>query len=229
MTPFGILGGTFDPIHNGHLGVAAAARAALGLATVQLAPARVPPHRAGPLVSIYHRFAMVALAAETDASLVACDLGLDSSEPSYTATLLDHFARAGHPASQMVFIIGADAFADIATWRYYPAILDRCHFAVVSRPGLPIHELRGLLPALADRFDTTRPYGAEEPLPDVPWPATPRVFLIDAPTPDISSTVVRARAQAGRPLQTFVPPAVERYIRRHGLYAAAPSAGALHE
>ncbi len=154
MTPFGILGGTFDPIHNGHLGVAAAARAALGLATVQLAPARVPPHRAGPLVSIYHRFAMVAIAAETDATLVACELGLDSTEPSYTGALLDEFTRAGHAASQMVFIIGADAFADIATWRYYPAILDRCHFAVVSRPGLSVTSLPARLPALAGRFTT---------------------------------------------------------------------------
>jgi nicotinate-nucleotide adenylyltransferase len=210
MTPFGILGGTFDPIHNGHVGVAAAARTALGLATVQLAPARVPPHRAGPLVSIYHRFAMVALAAESDASLVACDLGLDSTEPSYTGTLLDEFARAGHPASQMVFIIGADAFADIATWRYYPSILDRCHFAVVSRPGLSVASLPARLPALAGRFTA--------PMAD--WPATPQVFLIDSPTPDVSSTEIRARARAGASLDGLVPASVARYVRRHGLYAA---------
>ncbi len=213
MTPFGILGGTFDPIHEGHLRVAAAARDALGLPVVQLAPARVPPHRAGPLVSIYHRFAMVALAAETDASLVACDLGLDSTEPSYTGTLLREFERAGHQASQMVFIIGADAFADIATWRYYPAILDRCHFAVVSRPGLSVSSLPARLPALAARFDAPPAAGA--------WPAAPRIFLIDSPTPDVSSTDIRARAKAGLPLDGLVPPAVARYVRRHGLYAAA--------
>lgn len=211
--PFGILGGTFDPIHEGHLRVAAAAREALGLPVVQLAPARVPPHRAGPLVSIYHRFAMVALAAETDASLVACDLGLDSTEPSYTGTLLDQFERAGHQASQMVFIIGADAFADIATWRYYPAILDRCHFAVVSRPGLSVTSLPARLPALAPRFDVP-------PAPGV-WPAAPRIFLIDSPTPDVSSTDIRARARAGLPLDGLVPPGVARYVRRHGLYDAA--------
>ena len=214
MTPFGILGGTFDPIHNGHLGVAAAARAALGLATVQLAPARVPPHRTGPLVSIYHRFAMVALAAEADASLVACDLGLDSTEPSYTGTLLDHFARAGHQAAQMVFIIGADAFAEIATWRYYPSILDRCHFAVVSRPGLSVTALPARLPALEGRFEPTV-------TPPSPWPSRPRVFLIDSPTPDVSSTEIRTRARAYRSLAGLVPPAVERYMRRHGLYATA--------
>ena len=219
MTRAGILGGTFDPIHNGHLGVAAAAHAALGLATVQLVPARVPPHRAGPLVSIYHRFAMVALAAESDPSLVACDLGLDSTEPSYTASLLDEFERAGHAVSQMVFIIGADAFADIATWRYYPAILDRCHFAVISRPGLSVTSLPARLPALSGRFT--------DPTPD--WPPTPRVFLVDAVTPDVSSTEIRARARAGAPLDGLVPPPVARYVRRHGLYAAARPAGALHE
>jgi nicotinate-nucleotide adenylyltransferase len=210
MTPFGILGGTFDPIHNGHLGVAAAARAALGLATVQLAAARVPPHRAGPLVSIYHRFAMIAIAAETDPALVACELGLDSTEPSYTGALLDEFARAGHAASQMVFIIGADAFADIATWRYYPAILDRCHFAVVSRPGLSVTSLPARLPALAGRFAT----------PASACSTTPRVFLIDSPTPDVSSTEIRARARAGASLEGLVPPPVARYVRRHNLYAA---------
>ena len=213
MTPFGILGGTFDPIHNGHLGVAAAARDALGLPTVQLAPARVPPHRTGPVVSIYHRFAMVALAAAADASLVACDLGLDSTEPSYTGTLLDHFARAGHPASQMVFIIGADAFADIATWRYYPAILDRCHFAVVSRPGLGVTALPARLPDLTSRFATP------STLAEATGPT--RIFLIDAPTADVSSTQVRAAVRAGTSLDGLVPEAVERYVRRHGLYAAA--------
>jgi nicotinate-nucleotide adenylyltransferase len=191
--------------------VAAAARTALGLATVQLAPARVPPHRAGPLVSIYHRFAMVALAAETDATLIACDLGLDSTEPSYTGDLLDAFERAGHPASQMVFIIGADAFADIATWRYYPAILDRCHFAVVSRPGLSVIALPARLPALAGRFS--------EPMAG--WTGSPRIFLIDSPTPDVSSTEIRARARTGASLEGLVPAPVARYVRRHGLYAAA--------
>lgn len=211
--PFGILGGTFDPIHDGHLAVAGAARAALGLDTVQLAPARVPPHRSGPLVSIYHRFAMVALAAEADASLIACDVGLDSPEPSYTGTLLDQFAQVGHQAAQMVFILGADAFAEIATWRYYPRILDRCHFAVVSRPGLSVTALPARLPALEGRFDLTA-------TPPPAWPPTPRVFLIDSPTPDVSSTEIRTRARAGRSLEGLVPSAVERYVRRHGLYAA---------
>jgi nicotinate-nucleotide adenylyltransferase len=211
MTRIGILGGTFDPIHDGHLAVAAAARSALRLETVQLAPARVPPHRSGPLVSIYHRFAMVALAAASDASLIACDLGLESTEPSYTGSLLDAFERAGYTASQMVFIIGADAFADIATWRYYPAILDRCHFAVVSRPGLRVTALPARLPALAGRFS--------EPGPG--WADRPRIFLIDSPTPDVSSTEIRTRARTGASLEGLVPEPVARYVRRHGLYAAA--------
>jgi nicotinate-nucleotide adenylyltransferase len=112
----------------------------------------------------------------------------------------------------MVFIIGADAFAEIATWRYYPSILDRCHFAVVSRPGLSVTALPARLPALDGRF---------EPAPPPAWPTRPRVFLIDSATPDVSSTEIRARAASDRSLDGLVPPAVARYVRRHGLYAAA--------
>jgi nicotinate-nucleotide adenylyltransferase len=218
---FGILGGTFDPIHRGHLGVAAAAGRALSLSRIVLVPARVPPHRSQPRVSIYHRFAMVAIAAMTDECLVASDLDLDSFEPSYTWTLLERLAAEGHTASQMVFITGADAFAEIAAWRHYPAIMDRCHFAVVSRPGLPARALVPRLPALAPRFvdlgDAPRT-GAPDP---AAMPGMPRVFLIDAVTPDVSSTEIRSRARAGEPLADLLPDGVAEYVRRHGLYVDA--------
>ncbi|HEY8550522.1 MAG TPA: nicotinate-nucleotide adenylyltransferase [Vicinamibacterales bacterium] len=217
--PFGILGGTFDPIHLGHLAVAAAVERALGLDRILLVPARTPPHRSAPLVSIYHRFAMVALAAMTAEALVASDLDLDSSEPSYTSTLLERFAARGHTASQMVFITGADAFAEIATWRHYPAILDRAHFAVVSRPGLEATTLPASLPALADRFLAVRPAGDGR---SFELPETPRILLIDAETPDVSSTQVRERAREGGPLTDLLPASVAAYVRRHGLYLDAP-------
>jgi nicotinate-nucleotide adenylyltransferase len=219
--PIGILGGTFDPIHRGHLGVATAARDALGLPRVLLVPARVPPHRTPPLVSIYHRFAMVAIAAMSDESLVASDLDLDSFERSYTWGLLDRFAGQGYTASQMVFITGADAFAEIASWRHYPEILDRCHFAVVSRPGLAASSLAERTPALAPRIvdvARARPVGAAEAFA---LPADPRILLIDAATPDVSSTEIRSRARAGEPLSDLLPDGVAEYVRRHGLYVDA--------
>ncbi len=217
---FGILGGTFDPVHNGHLGVAAVVQRALGLGRILLVPARVPPHRTPPLVSIYHRFAMVALAAMTAESLLASDLDLDAVEPSYTAALLDRFLADGCVPSQMVFITGADAFAEIATWHDYPAVLDRCHFAVVSRPGLPAASLRGRLTDLEARFvlvdPTHRPARTADPLP-----ADPRILLIDADTPDVSSTAIRTRLRQGGPTADLMPESVAEYIRRHGLYAEA--------
>jgi nicotinate-nucleotide adenylyltransferase len=218
--PLGILGGTFDPIHLGHLAVARAVGDALGLERTLLVPARVPPHRLRPGVSIYHRFAMVGLAALTDASLAASDLELDSTEPSYTSVLLERLAAQGVAASQMVFITGADAFAEIASWRNYPALLDHSHFAVVSRPGRSAERLADGFAALTARFT---PIAVDAPRAE-PHPAlaqSPRIFLIEAETPDVSSTEIRARARAGGPLDDLVPAPVAEYIRRHALYAEA--------
>jgi nicotinate-nucleotide adenylyltransferase len=218
--PFGLLGGTFDPIHLGHLAVARAVGAALGLSRTLLVPARVPPHRIRPGVSIYHRFAMVALAALTEASLAASDLELDSTEPSYTSVLLDRIAAQGVAASQMVFITGADAFAEIASWRNYPALLDQCHFAVVSRPGRSAAQAPDAFAALAARFHVT-PASPARATPHPALSGPPRVFLIEAETPDVSSTEIRARVRSGGPLDDLVPAPVAAYIGRHGLYAEA--------
>jgi nicotinate-nucleotide adenylyltransferase len=213
--PFGILGGTFDPVHQGHLAVAAVVRRALGLSRILLVPARVPPHRSQPEVSIYHRFAMVGLAALTAEYLVASDVDLDSHEPSYTSALLDRFRAAGHAPSQMVFITGADAFAEIATWHDYPALLDRAHFVVVSRPGMRAAELVAQFPDLTERFVrvvTSRP-------PSHNLFETPAIFLLDAATPDVSSTEIRERLRADGSLRELMPDSVADYIRRHDLYA----------
>ena len=185
----GILGGTFDPIHCGHLAVACAAREALGLDAVKLVPTRTPPHRSrAPYASIYHRFAMTALAALSAEGLEVSDLELDAPGPSYTSMLLEGLHGEGYDASHIVFIIGADAFAEIATWHNYPAILNRCHFAVISRPGQQADELRARLPDLADRFVTLAfdgsgaraPMGAAAPSVALASQA-PAIFLIGAP------------------------------------------------
>jgi nicotinate-nucleotide adenylyltransferase len=242
----GILGGTFDPIHRGHVAVALAAHQALGLEKVLLVPTRTPPHRTRPpQASIYHRFAMTALAALSVEGLEVSDLELDTPGPSYTSALLERLHQQGLRASQIVFIIGADAFAEIATWHNYPAILDRCHFAVISRPGLQADELRARLPALASRFVlTTAVAAAVDSQTHASSSAAstssaqtaaietqpPSVFLIDVATPDVSATDIRERRQAGLSIEGLVPEAVEGYIRQHALYAGAVStAGHLHE
>jgi nicotinate-nucleotide adenylyltransferase len=214
----GILGGTFDPIHLGHIDTAIAARDALGLARVVILPSRVPPHRAvQPQASRYHRFAMAALAVNGIDGLVASDGELCAAPPSFTADTLARLHATGMVPSQMFFITGADAFAEIATWSRYPDVLSMAHFVVVSRPGHPAEGMRARLPTLAGRMVTAGP-GVEPG-------GEPHIFLLDARTSDVSSTEVRRRLRAGEPLTGLVPPAVESHIRRHDLYtsSSAPS------
>lgn len=225
MRRVAILGGTFDPIHLGHLAVTAAARHALELDEVLIVPSHSPPHRPSqPYASAFHRFAMVALAIVDRPDLVASDLELGSAGPSYTSRTLTRLHQRGFAASQLFFIIGADAFAEITTWHDYPAILDRCHFIVVSRPTYPVKALPDLLPFLARRMvmrSALQAPGSTERHGDVAVASeTPMIFLVDATTPDVSSSSVRRRIMAGEPLAGLVPPAVQEYIRRQQLYVA---------
>jgi nicotinate-nucleotide adenylyltransferase len=169
---------------------------------------------------------MTALAALSADGLQASDRDLATAGPSYTADLLATLHREGWEASQIVFILGADAFADIEKWYLYPTVLTRAHFAVISRPGQPTSSLPARLASLASRFV---PVGATPPATrlDAPEPA---IFLIDTPTPDISSSNIRQRLRTGTSVERLVPPDVARYIARHGLYGADTStAGHLHE
>jgi nicotinate-nucleotide adenylyltransferase len=215
----GILGGTFDPIHLGHLAVADAACDALQLAEVLLVPSNHPPHRrVEPAASGYHRFAMVALAAADRTRLLVSDMELQAESWSYTSVTLRRLHAAALAASQLFFITGADAFAEIATWKDYPGILDLAHFVVVSRPGHPAGAMPERLPMLARRMIMcgSGDRDAGEARRD-----SPAIWLVDAATPDVSSTEVRARASAGEPLEGLVPQRVAAHIRRHRLYRAA--------
>jgi nicotinate-nucleotide adenylyltransferase len=228
----GLLGGTLDPIHLGHLETARAARAALGLDRVIVLPSRVPPHRAfQPVASRYHRFAMTALAVNGVDGLTADDLELCAPGPSYTAdTLTRCRERFGLDPSQLFFITGADAFAEIATWHRYPEVLDLAHFIVVSRPGFPAKSLRRLLPSLDRRMHTV----TDSDVRDLPVETSLRpaaIFLVDAPTPDVSSTEIRRRLSTGEALTGLVPALVETHILQHGLYthrSTIPAAVHLH-
>jgi len=206
----GLLGGTFDPIHMGHLDLADAASRALGLTDLLVIPANVPPHRAKPLTSAFHRFAMVAVAVAGRAGWRACDVELRHESPSYTATTLRRFHERGYEPSELVFLIGADAFASINTWRDYPHILDRAHFGVVSRPRFPVGELPRRFPELAARMAV--------PVPDAPLSASPSIFLVDAHTADVSSTTIRTVLANGGSVSGMLDPRVQEHIEQHGLY-----------
>jgi nicotinate-nucleotide adenylyltransferase len=214
----GLLGGTLDPIHLGHVETAAAARRALDLDRVYVLPSHVPPHRSQqPVASGWHRFAMTALTVNGIDGLAASDVELGTPGPSYTADTLTRFRqRSGLSPAQIFFITGADAFAEIETWYRYPEVLDLAHFVVVSRPGFLAESLREVLPALSSRMVSANP-----PSPSATARQAreePSIFLVDAPTPDVSSTAIRKRLAAGKPITGLVPAAVERHIKQHGLY-----------
>jgi nicotinate-nucleotide adenylyltransferase len=196
----GLLGGTFDPIHIGHLDAAAAARRELALDEILVIPAHDPPHRDDePHASSFHRFAMVCLAIEDRPGYRACDIELRRQGPSYTALTLRNLHAAGWQAAQLYFILGADAFAEIATWYEYPAILESCRFAVVGRPGTSLDAALARTPDLRSRVGDS-------------------IHLVEAATAAVSSSDIRARLLAGQPVNGLVPPAVARHIAAHHLY-----------
>lgn len=184
----GLLGGTFDPVHHGHLRAAENAREALGLDRVAFMPARVPPHRSAPGALPLHRFAMVALAVSGNPRFVASPLELLREGPSYTVDTVDALRQEG----EVVLIVGSDNLPLLPEWKDAVRLLELCTVAVVGRPGRSAQIPPGLPP---DRFRTV----AESEVP-------------------VSSSDLRSRVKDGRSIRYLVPPGVAEYIEDQGLY-----------
>ncbi len=198
----GVLGGTFDPIHFGHLAIAEEARQSLGLERVLFVPARLPPHKPGrPITPAEHRVAMVQLAIADNPAFELCELELRRPGPSYTVDtlreLVDEQLEKGIEPD-LTFILSVEAFAGILSWREPRRILELARLAVVPRPG---HEAPGA-GWLSESFA-----GLET-----------RVTLLPGPNIGISGSDIRARAAAGRSIRYFVPAPVARYVAEHRLY-----------
>lgn len=207
----GLIGGTFDPIHYGHLDAAEAAARALDLTDLLFVPSHVPPHRPlRPHASGFHRLAMVALALQDRPAAHVSDIELTRPGPSYSSDTLASLHALGWQPSQIFFVIGTDAFAEIATWRSYPALLDLCHFAVISRAGAPPETTAAGHAQLQNRLAT--------PATLLSHRGTTCVLPIAAATRAISSSEVRARVAEGCDFTELVPPPVATYIARQRLY-----------
>ena len=198
----GILGGTFDPIHLGHLALARAARANVGLDAIVFVPAARPPHKLGrPISSADDRLAMVELAVEGEPATSVSRIELDRSGPSYTvdtvAAMLDQAAREKRDIDITV-ILSAESFADLPDWHAADRLVELATIAVAPRPGHPLPDPT----TLADK------------LPGV----VGRLIVIHDTLPDISASAIRARVAAGRPIDHLVPPRVAAYIEEHHLY-----------
>jgi nicotinate-nucleotide adenylyltransferase len=209
----GVLGGTFDPIHYGHLRAGEAAARALTLDEIRVIPLRDPPHRPNdPRASAFHRFALCALAIAGKPTWRLSDAEVTRTGPSYTADTLRALHAEGWKPSQIFIILGSDAFAEIATWYDFPAVLKSANYAVVARPGTTLQ-------AAWDRFD---PAGVQDP--SLSGGST-GLFQVNAETPAVSSTDIRARLSAGLSIDDLVPAPVAQYILNHRLYVEGPPEG----
>ena len=199
--PLGVLGGTFDPIHDGHLAIAEQTRESLDLAGVLFVPAAIPPHKQGQAITeARHRVAMVELAVSGNPWLAVSRIELERRGPSYAVDTMAVLAASAdaegreHP----VFILSSEALAGLATWREPGRLLELCRVAVVPRGmgALPDRAaLERAFPGRADRF-----------------------LLLDSPRLLHSATDIRERVRAGRSIRYLVPPAVAAYIGEHHLY-----------
>lgn len=211
MRAVGVLGGTFDPVHRGHVALASGAREALGLDQVLLVPCAVPPHKPHrPVTAAYHRLELLYLATEDVAGLRIDTLELARGGASYSIDTLRALRSSG---ARPVFILGSDALAEITTWREHHALLAEFDFLSVERPQDDGPSLPEGWPEEARR--------RVAPLPAPPAPALGlggRIVRLPLDVPSISSSLVRSRASARADLGALVPPRVARYIQRHRLY-----------
>ena len=215
MRRVGIFGGTFDPVHHGHLRPAARAAAALSLDELVWVPAGNPPHKLGePRTPFAHRFAMLALATQRDPRSVVSGIEAERAGPTYTYDTLAELRRCW-PAARLYFLMGSDSFAQIATWHRWGELLSLASLVVLRRPTAWGSELLARAPeplrsrAVAVARGAT---GSADP------GGAHRVFLVDHEPYAISSTEVRGRVRAGAPLAGLMPAAVARYIVKHRLY-----------
>lgn len=205
-------GGTFDPIHNGHLEVARSAALQLG-AVVHLVPCADPPHRARPVASAEQRAKMVALAIEGDSRLALDRRELRRAGASYTLDTMQELRAELGPARPIGCLIGADAFRGLASWRGWRELFMLGHLVALTRPG---HHLDALDPVLEAEL-LPRRTARIEALHAAPAGC---VLELEVPAWDLSSTEVRAALAQGQPLQHWVPATVLAWIAANGLYRA---------
>ncbi|HEX7125859.1 MAG TPA: nicotinate-nucleotide adenylyltransferase [Thermodesulfobacteriota bacterium] len=213
---FGFLGGTFDPIHLGHLRAALEVAEALDLPEIRFVPARVPPHKLGePVTPAEHRVRMLQAAIRGERRFRVDLRELDRPGPSYTLdTVRSYLAEGLRPT----FVMGLDSYLSIATWYEYEALLAACDHAVMTRPGYVPQPLENTVPLAA-----ARRFWYDPAISGYRHESGVTLRFVSVTPMEISSTQIRETVQAGRSPAFLVPRAVERYIRSQGLYRGGPA------
>jgi nicotinate-nucleotide adenylyltransferase len=220
----GLFGGSFDPIHRGHLTLAQAAAGQFSLRRVLFVPANVPPHKQKhPLTPFVHRYAMVALATQDDKrwvpSLLEAGAGEEAKQaPNYSIDTVRRVKRTLKKADRLFFLIGMDAFKDIAKWHDARSLLAECEFIVASRPGFSLRDVAESLPEpLRPPAAVTKPFQQQAASGDLVLPGV-TLHLLGGVQQNVSATTIRTAAAQGKPLGRWLDPRVAEYVRKMGLY-----------
>jgi nicotinate-nucleotide adenylyltransferase len=214
--PIGILGGTFDPIHYGHLRLAEELGESLRLEEVRFFPSGTPPHRSAPAVTADHRLAMTRLAAAGNARFTVDDRELRRAGPGYTFDTLKELRADLGDARPLALLLGADAFLEFATWHRWREIFGLAHVAVAHRPGFPVERWAERMPEPLAREYSARLM--QQPLAIHLSPAG-GIVIVPFTALEISATAIRDMLRAGVSPRYLLPGAVLDYIRSHGLYS----------
>jgi len=218
----GFFGGSFDPIHRGHVALALAAAEQFSLRQILFVPASVPPHKQkDPVTPFAHRYAMVTLATQdqkgwTPSLLEAPADG--AASPNYSIDTVRRLKQTLKKIDKLYFLIGIDAFRDIAKWRESTALLSECEFVVASRPGYSLRDVAESLPeSVRPPASVIKPFHKQPATGDLVLPGV-TVHLLEGVQQNVSATTIRAAAAQGKPLGKWVEARVAEYIKKVGLY-----------
>jgi nicotinate-nucleotide adenylyltransferase len=230
----GLFGGTFDPIHKGHVALASVAQKRCDLGRIFFVPTNVQPHKSSqPVASYFHRYAMTALATQGEKAFVPSLLeapgefilhdkksakGSVASAPNYTIDTIRKLKQTFKKSDRLFLLIGMDAFKDISKWREAESLFQECEFIIASRPGYSLADVAASLPEkLRPRAEATKPFAKQPAKGDLVLPGV-TLHLLDDVNQKISATEIREAVRAKRPIKKFVPESVEEYTRKEGLY-----------
>ena len=218
-----LFGGSFDPVHSGHLGLACAADRRFNFDEIHFIPASRPPHKLKQhLAPFPHRFAMIALACSDHPHFVPslAEAGEDFSgtQLHYSVDTVRYFRHVYH-GDRIFFMIGADAFLDIPMWKEYETLLGLCDFIIANRPGIRPEALRLVIPpGLMGRPDAKKETEGGPPSQVVADLQRTTIYLLENVSSEVSATDVRRRAHRGQSIHGLVSARVEEYILKQGLY-----------
>jgi len=211
----GLFGGTFNPIHVGHLRAAIEVREAFNLDKLLLIPSANPPHKsADQVANAEDRLEMVHLAIKGVPSLEVSDVELARQGPSYTIETLRYFQDQYGPESEIHFIVGQDAFSEITTWKSYKELFSTAHFIVMTRPGSKLSSIEHFI-----HTHISEAYQYDPALNRYMHPEWCTIFCVDITHIDVSASEIRDRIRHNRPIRFLVPDTVEAFIVEKGLYS----------